>query len=205
MPVKPDWLRNLLSVAFSGYYLVFAHEADEKVSSFLTFNSKTRADSLRTAEEVSSGVHGRNAENDLGEDVESVYSIRYSRRSTSNWHQQATPSASTERIHLLVRITRPHCEYGLNDSCRKPITAWLFFAGTEEELAKARDLIFDMPGGGFICMTPEHHEERLLRWAVKTKRPVLSFDYGKVSFSALLKLAGIEIDSGSRVSVPVRH
>ena len=30
-------------------------------------------------------------------------------------------------------------------------------------------------------MTPEHHEERLLRWAIKTKRPVLSFDYGKVS------------------------
>jgi hypothetical protein len=39
----------------------------------------------------------------------------------------------------------------------------------------------DIPGGGFICMTPLHHEERLLRWAIRTKRVVISFDYGKVS------------------------
>lgn len=62
----------------------------------------------------------------------------------------------------------------------KPITAWLFFYGTEAELAQTKDLVFDLPGGGFICMTPEHHEERTLRWTIRTKRPVLSFDYGKV-------------------------
>ena len=28
-------------------------------------------------------------------------------------------------------------------------------------------------------MTPEHHEERLRSWAISTKRPVLSLDYGK--------------------------
>lgn len=39
----------------------------------------------------------------------------------------------------------------------------------------------DIPGGGFICMNPLHHEERLLRWAIRTKRVVISFDYGKVS------------------------
>lgn len=31
MPVKPKWLRDILSVAFSGYYLICAHDADEKV------------------------------------------------------------------------------------------------------------------------------------------------------------------------------
>lgn len=31
MPIKRKWLRDLLSVAFSGYYLFFANEADEKV------------------------------------------------------------------------------------------------------------------------------------------------------------------------------
>ena len=31
MHVKPKWLRDILSVVFSGYYLLFAHEADEKV------------------------------------------------------------------------------------------------------------------------------------------------------------------------------
>jgi acetyl esterase/lipase len=41
------------------------------------------------------------------------------------------------------------------------------------------ELIFDLPGGGFVAMTPEHHEERLRTWAVSTKRPVLSLDYGK--------------------------
>ena len=68
-------------------------------------NSYTRADCIRTAEEVSSGVYGRDAEDDVGEDVESIHSIRYSRRSTSNYNQQATPSPSTQRIYLLVRIT----------------------------------------------------------------------------------------------------
>ena len=38
---------------------------------------------------------------------------------------------------------------------------------------------FDFPGGGFVSMTPEHHEERLRMWAVRTGKPVLSVDYGK--------------------------
>lgn len=41
------------------------------------------------------------------------------------------------------------------------------------------DLILDIPGGGFVAMTPEHHEERLRMWAVRTGRPVASVDYGK--------------------------
>lgn len=31
MHVKPKWLRDILSMLFSGYYLFYAHEADEKV------------------------------------------------------------------------------------------------------------------------------------------------------------------------------
>lgn len=31
MHVKPKWLRDVLSMLFSGYYLFFANEADEKV------------------------------------------------------------------------------------------------------------------------------------------------------------------------------
>lgn len=33
MEIKPKWLRDIFSVAFSGYYLFFASEADEKVRS----------------------------------------------------------------------------------------------------------------------------------------------------------------------------
>lgn len=63
----------------------------------------------------------------------------------------------------------------------KPLTAYLFYSASESDLAKESDLIMDIPGGGFICMNPEHHAERLLRWAKQTGKPVISFDYGKVS------------------------
>lgn len=37
----------------------------------------------------------------------------------------------------------------------------------------------DFPGGGFIAMGPDCHEERLRRWAKRTGKPVLGIDYGK--------------------------
>jgi hypothetical protein len=40
----------------------------------------------------------------------------------------------------------------------RPITGYLFFALPEKQLSKATDLILDFPGGGFVAMTPEHHE-----------------------------------------------
>lgn len=61
----------------------------------------------------------------------------------------------------------------------RPITAYLFFAPPENQLKDATELILDFPGGGFVAMTPEHHEERLRFWAVSSGRPVLSIDYGK--------------------------
>lgn len=61
----------------------------------------------------------------------------------------------------------------------RPITVWLFFAPPEHHLVRATDLILDFPGGGFISMTPEHHEERLRMWTAQTGKPVLSIEYGK--------------------------
>ncbi|KEP55388.1 alpha/beta-hydrolase [Rhizoctonia solani 123E] len=60
-----------------------------------------------------------------------------------------------------------------------PFTAYLFFARPEEELKNQRELLLDFPGGGFICMSPLDHEERLRRWAIRTGRPVLAVDYHK--------------------------
>lgn len=40
-------------------------------------------------------------------------------------------------------------------------------------------MVVDFPGGGFIAMGPECHEERLRLWAKRTRKPVLSVDYGK--------------------------
>ncbi|CAE6403208.1 unnamed protein product [Rhizoctonia solani] len=58
-------------------------------------------------------------------------------------------------------------------------TVYLYFARPEEELKTQRELLLDFPGGGFICMSPLDHEERLRRWAIKTGRPVLAVDYHK--------------------------
>lgn len=60
-----------------------------------------------------------------------------------------------------------------------PVKGMLFFAGTEEELTKATELVIDFPGGGFVAMGPDCHEERLRRWAKRTGKPVLGVDYGK--------------------------
>lgn len=62
---------------------------------------------------------------------------------------------------------------------KRPITAYLFFHPHESQLSRTTDLILDFPGGGFVAMSPEHHEERLRIWAVTTGKPVLSIDYGK--------------------------
>jgi acetyl esterase/lipase len=61
----------------------------------------------------------------------------------------------------------------------QPITAYLFFAPPEHRLSQATDLILDFPGGGFVAMTPEHHEDRLRMWAEQSGRPVLAIDYSK--------------------------
>jgi len=55
----------------------------------------------------------------------------------------------------------------------------LFFSGTADAFAKSTQLVVDFPGGGFVAMGPECHEERLSRWAKRTGKPVLSVDYGK--------------------------
>ncbi|KDQ27709.1 hypothetical protein PLEOSDRAFT_1042144 [Pleurotus ostreatus PC15] len=77
-------------------------------------------------------------------------------------------------IRRKILLPRPQ-----SSSYQRPITAYLFFALPEKRLCKATDLILDFPGGGFVAMSPEHHEERLRTWAISTGRPVLSIDYGK--------------------------
>ena len=77
-------------------------------------------------------------------------------------------------IRRKILLPRPK-----DSSYQRPITAWLFFAPAEHLLSGATELILDFPGGGFISMTPELHEERLRLWAVRTGKPVLSIEYGK--------------------------
>jgi acetyl esterase/lipase len=61
----------------------------------------------------------------------------------------------------------------------RPLKVHVYFAPPTPQLQQATDLILDFPGGGFVAMTPEHHDERLRSWALRTSKPVLSVEYGK--------------------------
>lgn len=84
-------------------------------------------------------------------------------------------SASEDCLSLIAEADAPCSAHS------KPLTVYLYYHGPPSSLSSAHELVMDVPGGGFICMNPEHHEERLLRWARKTGKVVVSLDYGKVS------------------------
>jgi hypothetical protein len=63
-------------------------------------------------------------------------------------------------------------------------------------------LILDFPGGGFVAMTPEHHEDRLYSWAVSTGRPVLAVDYGKAPECETYSCLSIEIPKVYLTQIP---
>ncbi|BGP40581.1 hypothetical protein JCM10450v2_004584 [Rhodotorula kratochvilovae] len=146
MSIRWKWLRDLASLAFSGYYLVFANEADEKLRKFRAFCT---VEMLRVTWEKQTNPY-----------------IKFATA-------KDRPFVPTQRK---VFLPRPK-----GSRYSKPITVLIFYAGTDAELASAHELVMDVPGGGFICMTPEHHAERLLRWArqLGPGKVVVSFDYGK--------------------------
>lgn len=138
------WLRDLASVVFSGYYLIYANEADEKLRRF-------RA-------------------------VPTVEVLRITWEKTSNPIIQLVtrpnrPQISIKRKYIFPRP--PGSKY------TKPVTCWLYFSRPDLDLVRSKNLILDIPGGGFIAMSPLHHEERLTRWTIKTGLPILSVDYCK--------------------------
>lgn len=61
----------------------------------------------------------------------------------------------------------------------RPTKAWLFYAKTERQLRMEEELVVDLCGGGYICMNPQHHEERLRQLAKQMQKPVLAVDYCK--------------------------
>ncbi|PPQ99438.1 hypothetical protein CVT24_005245 [Panaeolus cyanescens] len=142
MSIRPKWLRDIASLVFSAYYILYAQEADEKLRRF-------RA-------------------------VPTVEMLRVTWEKTTNPYIRMVTHLPRITIRRRILLARPS-----SSMYTRPITVYLFFAGSEQELAKATELVLDFPGGGFVAMTPEHHEERLRMWAKTTGRPVLSVDYGK--------------------------
>ncbi|KAJ1712574.1 lipase [Aspergillus flavus] len=146
MKVKPKWLRDIASLAFTVYYLFAAEQADEKVRR-----------------------------------VRATLTLEHLRVS---WNKGTTPYlwalASLVRPRLTkyppraIRIPRPP-----QSSYTEPTNAWLYFDGPLSALRDQTCIILDIPGGGYVAMSPRASEDRLLAWAGKTKVPILSLDYKK--------------------------
>ncbi|KAJ7703015.1 Alpha/Beta hydrolase protein [Mycena rosella] len=142
MSIRTGWIRDICSILFSGYYIIYPNEADEKLRRF-------RA-------------------------VPTVEMLRRCWEKTSNPYIRAFTHLPRVTVRRKILLPRP-----ASSTYERPITAFLFFDLPEKQLSKATDLILDFPGGGFVAMSPEHHEERLRMWAITTGKPVLSIDYGK--------------------------
>ncbi|KAH7912001.1 Alpha/Beta hydrolase protein [Hygrophoropsis aurantiaca] len=142
MSIRPKWLKDICSILFSIYYIIYSSEADEKLRRF-------RA-------------------------VPTVEMFRTTWEKTTNPYLRIIshgPPMSLRRKFLLPRPA--------GSSYDRPITVHIYFSPPQNSLRKCTDLILDFPGGGFVSMTPEHHDERLRIWALKTGKPVLAVEYGK--------------------------
>ena len=101
-----------------------------------------------------------------------------------SWEKTTTPYLSvltkllrpklTRYPPRAIRIPRP-----AESSYKEPVNAWLYFDGPLSALKNHTKVILDFPGGGYVAMTPRHHDDKLLAWAGKTGLPVLSLDYRK--------------------------
>lgn len=102
--------------------------------------------------------------------------LRTTWNKTSNPYLRAITYFSRPRVPVVRKLLLARPPGSLYT---KPIACMLFFSRSPRELAWTSEIIFDLPGGGFIAMGPEHHEERLRQWTIQTGRPVISLDYGK--------------------------
>lgn len=176
MSIRPKWLRDACSILFSVYYIIYAHEADEKVRP--TLHPYLSTGLIRPGSFVSSapfqqwkcfGRHGRKRQIHMCVCLRTDFAI-----DPHKVQIRALTYYPPVTIRKKILLPRPS-----DATYHRPVTAWLFFAPPEHHLSRATDLILDFPGGGFISMTPEHHEDRLRMWAMRTGKPVLSIEYGK--------------------------
>lgn len=74
------------------------------------------------------------------------------------------------------RITIPRPQHS---TYKEPVVAWMYYNGSLKQLEKEKNLVLDIPGGGFVAMSPRENDDKLLCWAGRTGLPVLSLDYKK--------------------------
>ena len=60
-----------------------------------------------------------------------------------------------------------------------PVDAWVYYEGTREQLLSCTKIILDFPGGGYVAMSPRHHDDKLFAWARICGVPVIAIEYKK--------------------------
>lgn len=101
-----------------------------------------------------------------------------------SWNKATTPYLWTLASLIRPRLTRypprairiPRPMESVNS---EPVHAWLYFDGPLSELRDQTSIILDVPGGGFVAMSPRNSEDKLLAWTGRLKVPILSIDYKK--------------------------
>ncbi|KAJ3350641.1 hypothetical protein HDU91_006220 [Kappamyces sp. JEL0680] len=142
-------LRDVMAVVFSVGYLLFPEAAQQKVKSF----------------------------------PQSIEVFR------TSWDKAANPILRAityaDRGYLPIRrniqIPRPIIPSPSSFSGPLPptIEGRLYFHASKEEFADATELIFCVPGGGFVAMPPICHDDYTSQYARATRKPLVSINYGK--------------------------
>ena len=102
-----------------------------------------------------------------------------------SWEKRTTPF-----LHWLANLLLPsHNEFAprplrlprpRESIYSVPVDAWLYYEGTLEQLRSCKKVILDFPGGGFVAMSPRHHDDKLLTWArLCPGAPIISIHYKK--------------------------
>jgi len=176
---SPEPLANLYSRAyFRATWITTALDAG-----FWTA-MKIRRKWLRDLASIVFTVHYLIAAEQADEKVRKVRGTLTVEHLRCSWNKTTTPYLSfltrlmrpklTRYPPRAIRIPRP-----AESSYKEPVNAWLYFDGPLSALKNHTKVVLDFPGGGYVAMTPRHHDDKLFAWAGRTGLPVLSLEYRK--------------------------
>ncbi|KAI9219658.1 alpha/beta hydrolase fold-domain-containing protein [Blastocladiella britannica] len=153
MHIKPKPLRDVASILFTVFYLIFANRADYKVR---RLRATPTLEMLRLSWEKQ----------------------KHPLFSAMSSLMQPKIQWKGKQIHLPRSPASPG--YIPSDPRTHTTILWLYFDGLPTDLAHVRNVILHFPGGGFVCMGPECHEDYLVEWAHRSPYTlVVAVDYLK--------------------------
>ncbi|KAJ2722697.1 hypothetical protein GGI07_003160 [Coemansia sp. Benny D115] len=182
MSVRPRFLRHMLGLVFSLYYLVCTNRAVEKVR-------KVRAlitvDHLRVS-------WNKGVDNPVLRFVRKMHSsklsvsraiyipARHSDEATAHANANGAGSGSEDGSSSSSSSRPSSSDARLSEVAHlEPAKCHIMYTGDPASYRSCRHIVLNFPGGGFVAMGPECHSDYLSAWAEKTGAIVVSVDYAK--------------------------